>query len=151
MFHPQDLQTSIQVLKYFLSAFAARITLQVKPETSHDSQESPPSWRQEAAALPMAHDPAPKAQKAPARRRVQQGAWRVAGMLGLGPWGPHAAAGGRPVLVQTVTHRNAARRDNAIKYEQNGTCFLATKLLALWDFMLNGMKKKSNLLWSALV
>lgn len=86
MFHPQDLQMSIQVLKYFLSAFAARITLQLKLEMSRDSQESPPSWRQEAAALPMAHDPAPKAQKAPARRRVQQGAWRVAGMPGLGPW-----------------------------------------------------------------
>lgn len=43
--------------------------------------------------------------------------------------------------LSRLIHRNKAWGDNSRIYKQNGTCFLATKLSALWDFMLNGMKK----------
>lgn len=114
-------------------------------ERSCEDQESSPSGRRNLAALPQhaVQPPKPKKVKADLDQRQRKAMTPSMACRGHEPAGTVGAQPntGPRHSRSTAAHRNQAWRDNAIKYEQNGSCFLATKLLALWDFMLNGMKK----------
>lgn len=139
----------------------ARVMLTVQLEMSCEDQESTPSGRCNITAPPQhavllrkpdkvklqldRRQPTLQAEEGHDTKPQSAGAMDLLESWEHSPTQGHVTAG---QLLLTGTPQ--AWRDNTIKYEQNGSCFLATKLLALWDFMLNGMKK-SNLLWSALV